>query len=170
MIVTVAEDLSVTTAVQDDGSWLRLGAHNPDTTEPWRSVEQIEQYVEAVVGRPGFWSPASEPIDPEPELAPLVPTLVASGGFTVTGVWPDTYIDGVVAAAGIAMVFPIGPGQYWAIFNEPQPDLSYAVYTSASGGQINVTERTLDYIELCVKDGGVPFDPSEFSVNIVRSL
>jgi len=94
-----------------------------------------------------------------------VPRLIASGVFSVA----DGIVESIGAASGIAMVFPLGVGMYWLFFTEAQPDLSYAAYVSSSSGQINVTSRSTDYLEINVNDGGVPVDPAEFSINIVRS-
>jgi len=93
------------------------------------------------------------------------PRLIASGVFTVT----DGFVESIGTASGIAMVFAIDIGTYWLFFTEPQADLSYAAYVSSSSGQINVSGRSTEYLELCVKDGGVLSDPSEFSINIVRT-
>lgn len=96
---------------------------------------------------------------------PPVPAIVASGVFTVTGGW----LAGIEAAAGIAMAFAVDVGTYWLLFSEPQPDLAYASPASSSQGQINV-QRSLEYVEVTVRDGaGNLIDPSEFSINIVRT-
>lgn len=104
------------------------------------------------------WEVANAPISPAPRL-------VASGVFSVT--------DGAVETIGVASClvggFAVDAGTYWIFFAEPQPDLAYAVYPSSSSGQINVSARTTEYFELCVKDGGALSDPTEFSVNVVRS-
>lgn len=97
-----------------------------------------------------------------------LPTIVASAQLTVSGAWPETTVEAVMSS-GISLGFAMDVGSYYVFFNTPQPDLAYAVYASASAGYINVVSRTLDYVELCIKDGGVPFDPMEFSINIVRS-
>lgn len=150
------------------------------TGEPWQypvrdGVEEIEgQWFTKYVLGPTFASQEEEDSyvaewqTQQGLSAQQSPRLVASAVFAVTGAWPDTTVD-TVTASGIAMAFAMGDAQFWVLFNEPQVDLSYGVYASASGGYINVVERTLDYVELCVKDGGAPFIPSEFSVNIVRS-
>lgn len=101
----------------------------------------------------------------QPGPAP-VPTLVASGVFSVT----DGWLEGVGAAAGIGMAFALDVGTYWIMFSEPQPDLGYAAPASSSQGQINV-QRYLDYVEVTVRDGsGSLIDPSEFSITIMRAL
>lgn len=124
------------------------------------------QYAYWVGG--GIWDVMS--YAPIPEAPPAIPTLIASGVFTVGGVWPDSYIDTMGAVSGFSAVFPIDVGQYWLFFNTTQPDLGYAAHANASAGHVNITDRTVDYIELCIKDGSAPIDPSEFSVNIVRSI
>ena len=145
------------------------------TGEPWQhaaqdGVEQIgDHWFTRYVLAPTFetqeeqdayvaqWQAANS-------VAP-VPRLMASGVFTVA----NGVIESIGAASGIAMVFPLDVGIYWLFFTDAHPDLSYAAYVSSSSGQINVTSRSTDYLELCVNDGGVPVDPAEFSINIVRS-
>lgn len=101
----------------------------------------------------------------QPPLPPSpMPTLVASGVFSVT----DGWLEGVGALAGIGMAFAIDVGTYWLLFNDPQPDLAYAAPASASEGQINV-KRFLEYIEITVTVDGVPTDPAEFSITIMRA-
>jgi hypothetical protein len=155
------------------------GAQPPG--EPWQYP--VRDGVEAINGQwftkyilgPTFASQAEEDAyvaewqTQQGLSAQPVPRLVASGVFAVNGSWPDSYIESVGAASGISAVFPIDVGIYWLFFNEPQPDLAFAVYASSSAGQVNIPTRTIDYIELWVKDGTAPFDPLEFSVNIVRS-
>lgn len=121
------------------------------------SVQRVEGVVRFVNELADM--PPAVPIQP-------TPSLLACGVFTVA----DGWVESIGAASGIAMVFPVEPGMFWLFFTEPQPDLSYATYVSCSQGQINVSTRTLDYVELCVKEGGAPIDPAEFSVNIVRSV
>lgn len=142
--------------------------------EPWQyaqrdGVEEINsQWFTKYILAPVFATQEEEDVyvaewqTQQGLAAAPIPRLIASGVFSVTG----EGIDG--AASGIAMIFAVDVGQYWVFFNEPQVDLSYAVYTSVSAGQINVTARAFDYVELSVRDGGVAIDPSEFSVNIVR--
>lgn len=73
----IADDLSVTTAVRDDGMWLRLGPYHPETTEPWTSTEQIEQYIQQLTNRPMFWTAENVPFDP----APSVPAEISHRQF-----------------------------------------------------------------------------------------
>lgn len=107
----------------------------------------------------------------EPEAAqaappPPVPSIVASGGYTVV----NGEIDTLNVVAGITAAFAIDTGTYWLFFTEPQPDLSYVVIPGCSEGRINTTSRTTDFFELCVKDdGGALINPTEFSVNVVRT-
>lgn len=109
-----------------------------------------------------FTAPYVEPPPPPPP----VPALVASGVFSVT----DGWLEGVGSLAGIGMAFALDVGTYWIMFNDPQPDLAYAAPASSSQGQINV-QRQLEYVEVTVRDGsGALFDPSEFSITIMRAL
>lgn len=103
----------------------------------------------------------------EPEPPPLpIPSIVASGGYTVV----DGQIDTLNVVAGITAAFAVDTGTYWLFFTEPQPDLSYVVTPGCSEGRINTTNRTTDFFELCVKDdGGALINPTEFSVNVVRT-
>lgn len=99
-------------------------------------------------------------------VPPPVPSLVASGVFSVT----DGWLEGVGAAAGIGMAFALDVGTYWIMFSDPQPDLGYAAPASSSQGQINV-QRNLEYVEVTVRDGsGSLIDPSEFSITIMRAM
>jgi hypothetical protein len=100
--------------------------------------------------------------------APPTPTprIVASGGYTVV----DGQIDTLNVVSGITAAFAVDTGTYWLFFTEPQPDLSYVVTPGCSEGRINTTTRTTDFFELCVKDdGGALINPTEFSVNVVRT-
>lgn len=124
----------------------------------WRTVDA---QVIADLGFVEYVPPEPEPVPPSPP----VPEIVASGVFSVSG----GMLEAVGAASGIGMAFPLDTGTYWLFFTESQPDLSFAVYASASHGQINVSARSLDYVELSVTDGGNPVDPAEFSINIVRA-
>ncbi|MEO3389508.1 hypothetical protein [Mesorhizobium sp. CAU 1741] len=124
----------------------------------WKTVDAQDIIA---LGFVEYVPPEPEPVPPSPP----VPSIVASGVFTISNGW----IEAVGAASGIGMAFPIDVGIYWLFFSDAQPDLSYATYVSASSGQINISSRSTDYVELCVTDGGVPVDPSEFSINIVRS-
>jgi len=109
-----------------------------------------------------FTTPEPIPVDPPPP----VPSLVASGVFSVT----DGWLEGVGAAAGIGMAFALDVGTYWIMFSDPQPDLGYAAPASSSQGQINV-QRNLEYVEVTVRDGsGSLIDPSEFSITIMRAM
>jgi hypothetical protein len=119
----------------------------------------VEMTEEEIAEIEDFWG------TPQPLPAP-VPLLVASGVFTIV----DGWLEGVGALAGIGMAFALDIGTYWLLFNDPQPDLAYAVPASASEGQINV-RRFLEYIEVTVKDGsGSLIDPSEFSITIMRAI
>lgn len=124
----------------------------------WRTV--TAQKI-ASLGFVEYAPPEPEPVPPPPPM----PAIVASGVFSIS----NGMLEAVGAASGIGMAFALDVGTYWLFFTEAQPDLSYATYVSASQGQINVSDRSLDYVELCVTDGGNPVDPSEFSINIVRT-
>lgn len=64
--ITIAEDLSKTTAIREDGSWLILAGHNPLTTDQWGSAEAIEAFIN---NAPDFlWSPADRPMNPPPPV------------------------------------------------------------------------------------------------------
>lgn len=105
------------------------------------------------------------PYVPKPvEPIPVRSVLVASAMFTITG----GMLSEIDTNSGLAMAFPIGVGQYWLFFPEPQDDKSFSVYPSSSSGQVNVTMRELDFIELTVTENGQAIDPSEFSVQVVR--
>lgn len=109
-----------------------------------------------------FTTPEPIPVEPPPPVA----RIVASGSYPVV----DGQIDTLNVVSGITAAFAIDTGTYWLFFTEPQPDLSYVVTPGCSEGRINTTNRTTDYFELCVKDdGGALINPTEFSVNVVRT-
>lgn len=101
--------------------------------------------------------------EPEPE-----PTRSASIVANVLLKAQDGVLNGIETSCGFSMAFAMGPGSYLLFFDESQPDTAYTCGLSASSGQINPVARDADYIELLATDNGVPTDPAEIHLQVVR--
>jgi len=114
-----------------------------------------EEYVEDAT------APEPAPL-PEPQLYAVALLAVADGEIT-----------GIDVASKFSAAMWLDVGIYYIFFAETQPDTSYLAkaYDAAGGFNIAVTERGTDYLALAASDAnGQPADPSEISIEIIRTL
>lgn len=96
---------------------------------------------------------------------PASPAFYAVAQLTIA----NGSIEGIGVSSRFAAAMYLDVGMYILFFATPLPDASYLAKAYDAGARVSVAERSTDYILITATDDvGVPTDPAEISVEIIR--
>lgn len=98
------------------------------------------------------------PADPNPFLYAAALLSISAGE-----------VGGIGVNSRFSAALYADTGLYYLFFAQPQDDVNYLAKAYDEGAQVDVIEKSTDYIAIQARDGnGDPFDPAEISVEIIR--
>lgn len=106
-----------------------------------------------------------EYVPPEPVPVTPTPFIWAVGQFEIT----PGEITGIDTAVNFSAALYLDVGLYYLFFNQTLPNTSFLAKAYDAATVVRVSEKGSDYIAVTATDSaGVPTDPSEISVEIIR--
>lgn len=91
-------------------------------------------------------------------------SIHAVGNFRVQ----DMDVSGIETAVNLSAALWMDSGSYLILFSDPLPDANYVASAYSSSGSACVSEKSAEYLMVNVVNESGPFDPSEFSVQVIR--
>lgn len=154
-------------AVFVEGAWAIVPDHRG---EVWYRADRLPVTIETL-GDPADdglledQPPEPEPEEPDPGTMP--PRLVASALNINVANGDVASVEGVFGFAGAVY---LGTGLYMLLFLASQPDTNFFSVISGGAPCMLPDEKDVDYVIIRATDaaGGVPVDPSQFSVQVFR--
>lgn len=99
-----------------------------------------------------------------PFQPPLRPIIYAVGNFTVS----DMDISGIDTAVNFSAALWLDVGTYLVLFSATQPNTQYLAKAYSGTSQALVVEKGEDYLIINASNASGPYDPAEFSLEVIR--
>lgn len=103
-----------------------------------------------------------------PDVPPLAtvytPVIYAVGNFAVA----DMDISGIDTAVNFSAAVWMDVGVYLVLFSETQANTQYLAKAYSGTSQALVVEKGEDYLIINASNASGPYDPAEFSLEVIR--
>lgn len=84
--------------------------------------------------------------------APALPVLCCLANLRVQ----DGVVSGIETAVGLTLAFMVGEGIVWVFFSTPMTSVDYGWNVGGTSGEVKVTDRQLEFIEVTITNATEP--------------